>query len=166
MRGLAASAFVIAAAVGVLAQDIPLEYRVKAAYLLNFARFVEWAPPADASPLTICVASPSPFGPVLDQTVAGERVSGRPVTARTIMAPSDDCSVLFVPEAAAAAPYLRAVQGRPVLTVGETRDFIARGGIIGFLREGNNIRFAIDNDTAERANLRISSRLLRLGRMP
>jgi hypothetical protein len=148
-------------------QEVSLEYRVKAAYLYNFLRFVEWPVEPPSDPLTICVAGGrNPFGDVLEETIRGESVGGRPVTARVIRQPDDGCHVVFVPEGAAAGAYIRAADARPTLTVGESPDFIRMGGIVNFIREGTNVRFEIDPMTAERAGLRISSRLLQLARIP
>ena len=74
------------------------------------------------------------------------------------------CQVLFVPRGVAAGAYLRAVGVSPVLTVGESPDFLEQGGAINFVIEGGKVRFAINQAAAERAQLRISSRLLQLGR--
>jgi hypothetical protein len=147
------------------AQEVPLEYRVKAAYLANFVRFVEWPPAAAPGPITICVAGDNPFGTVLLETVAGERVNGREIGARVIEDPEPGCHVLFVPRTVAAAPFLRAAQAVPTLTVGETNDFLESGGLVTFVREGSNVRFVIAADAAARAGVRISSRLLRLARI-
>lgn len=164
-------AFVVLLACSAIAraqEDVPLEYRVKAAYLANFVRFVEWPQRTDPGPVSICVAGPNPFGAVLDETVMGTQVNGRPVVARVLAAPDDGCHVLFIPQGApGTAGYLRAAQmGAATLTVGETADFITRGGMINFVREGVNIRFVINAGAAERAGVRISSRLLRLARLP
>lgn len=147
------------------AQDVSLEYRVKAAYLLNFARFVEWPPAARSGPLTICVAGRDVFGPVLAETVRNETVEGRPLVARVILEPEPGCHVIFVPRGAAAQAYLRAMRETPVLTVGETPEFLAEGGVVNFLRDGDNVRFEINPAAADRAGLRVSSRLLRLARV-
>lgn len=146
------------------AQDISLEYRVKAAYLFNFARFVEWPAEAVSGPLTLCVAGRDVFGPVLADTVKDESIGGRPLVARVILEPEPDCNVVFVPRGAAASAYLRAASGRPVLTIGETPDFQRMGGIVTFVVQDGNVRFEINRTAAERAKLRISSRLLRLAR--
>ena len=146
------------------AQEPSLEYRVKAAYLYNFVQFVEWPPPAETGPLTICVAGRNPFGPALANTIRGESVNGRPLTVRVILEPQGDCDVVFVPDGAATAAYLRAARGTPQLTVGEHDDFLAQGGIINFIREQGKIRFEINTEAAAKADLRISSRLLRLAR--
>jgi len=147
------------------AQDISPEYRVKAAYLYNFVRFVEW-PSADSSaPLTICVAGRNPFGPVLDGLVSGEMVNARRLATKVILEPARDCSVVFVPEGATTGAYLRAAQGQPVLTVGESSTFIAQGGMVRFYIDGRNVRFEINPAAADQAGLRISSRLLQLARI-
>jgi hypothetical protein len=167
-RWLAALLAVMAAAGTVAAaQDVPLEYRVKAAYLLNFTRFVEWpAPPAAGSPLTICLAQANPFGEFLASTIAGETVAGRPLASRVVSVPDASCGVLFVPNGVAADPMLRAVASTPVLTVGDAPDFLQRGGMIAFVLEGGRVRFAINPAVAERHHLVISSRLLQLALRP
>ena len=169
MKRLCAVLVLLMASGGVVhPQEVSLEYRVKAAYLYNFLRFVEWPPDmASSEPLTICVAGGrNPFGDVLEATIRGESVGGRPVMSRIIRQPDDGCHVVFVPEGAAARAYIRAADSRPTLTVGESPDFISMGGMVNFIREGANVRFEIDPMTAERAGLRISSRLLQLARIP
>jgi hypothetical protein len=158
-------ALVVVAGLRGFAQDVSLEYRVKAAYLFNFTKFVEWPAEAlpDRAPLTICVASPSPFEGALAETVRDELVGGRPLTTRVVTDPAG-CHVLFVPAAASATPYLRAARGKPILTVGESADFLREGGVITFVMEDGKVRFNISPDAATRAQLRISSRLLRLAR--
>jgi hypothetical protein len=148
------------------AKTVSLEYQVKAAYLFNFAKFIEWPPAAPSGPLTICVAGHNPFGDVLEETLRGEMVNGRPLAMRVISGPEPACHVVFVPQGAATAAYLRAAQGSPILTVGETPGFLSEGGIISFVLEAGKVRFQIDSKAAERAELRISSHLLRLARTP
>ena len=144
-------------------QDVSAEYRVKAAYLYNFVKFVEW--PGESSSLTICVAGRRVFGTLLEDIVRGEAVDNRRLDAREILEPDDGCHVVFVPEGAAASAYLRAARGRPVLTVGETSAFMAQGGIARFYIDAGNVRFEINPAAAEQAGLRISSRLLQLARI-
>ena len=149
------------------AQEASLEYRVKAAYIYNFMKYVEWPDAALRNgPLNICVAGRNPFGEALTETVAGERIGGQPVIVRVILEPEPGCHVLFVPEGSATTAYLRAARSAPVLTVGETPDFISQGGAIGFILDGGNVRFEIDQESAERQGLKVSSRLLRLARTP
>lgn len=146
------------------AQDVPLEYRVKAAYLFNFAKFVEWPGGAATGPLTICVAGRNVFGSVLADTIRGETIEARPLATRVILEPEPGCHMLFIPREANGPTYLRAARGTPTLLVGEQPDFLAQGGIVNFIIEGANVRFEIAADAAARAGLRISSRLLRLAR--
>ena len=147
----------------VRAQATPLEYQVKAAYLLNFVKFVEWPKELNTGPVTICVARPNPFGESLNDIVRGETISGRPIAVRTIGAPEMGCHVVFVPRGASASAYLAAARGTPTLTVGEEPHFIEQGGIINLVLTGGNVRFEINQQAAIRAGLTISSRLLRLG---
>ena len=159
-----AAALILTLAIGVrpaAAQDVSLEYHVKAAYLYNFVKFVQWPPEAREGPLNICIAGRNPFGTVLAETIHEENVDGRMLTSRVILEPEPDCHVLFVPEGAAAA-YLRAARGTPTLTVGETDDFLTEGGVIAFVKQGSNVRFAISTEAADQARLRVSSRLLQL----
>ena len=142
---------------------VPLEYQVKAAYLLNFTKFVEWPGRASTDPINICVAANNPFGKVLAETVRDEQVNGRPFRARVVRQ-ADGCDVLFVPDGVSPEPWLRAAGGRPVLTVGESPAFLRQGGMINFVLEDGKVRFEIDQDAASRANLKISSRLMRLAR--
>ena len=161
------SVVLVAAALPLYAQEqeVPLEYRVKAAYLYNFVRFVEWPPAARQGPVTICIVGSNPFGDVLSDTIRGETHEGRALTMRVVTSADSDCAVLFVPRGAG-MPSLRATQGSPTLTVGESPSFIEDGGIVNFVREGANVRFEINEEAARRAGLRISSRLLRLARPP
>ena len=154
-------------AVPLLAQsDVSHEYRVKAAFLYNFFKYVEWPPSApQQGPMLICVAGRNPFGSVLEETVAGEAINGRPLRSRVILEPESGCHMVFVPNGAAASAYLRAARGTPTLTVGEHPDFIALGGMISFFLSDGNIRFSINPAAAERSGLRISSRLLELAQI-
>jgi hypothetical protein len=149
-----------------IGQEPPLEYQLKAAYLYNFVKFIEWPAAARQGPLTICIAGTNPFGATLEDLVRGESIEGRAIAARVIQAPQADCDVVFVPRGVAAGGYLRAARNTPVLTVGESPDFVSQGGIINFVRDAGMIRFEIDQNAARRAGLQISSRLLRLAREP
>lgn len=168
MKRLLVAACVFAGAVTSTAQDVSLEYRVKAAYLLNFTRFVEWPPAALAggAPFDICVAGRNPFGPVLGATVSGETAAGRMLVSRIVRDNPAQCQVLFVPRGVAAAEYVPRVRTAPVLTVGEAPDFLRQGGIINFVLEDGKVRFEINPDAATRSQLTISSRLLKLAKVP
>lgn len=165
MRRILALVIPVIAAHAVLAQGVPEEYRVKAAYLYNFLKYVDWPAEAGSGPLTICVADHNPFGTVLRDLVRGESVNERPIDSRLILEPDTRCHLLFVPEGAALRAYLRGVSGKPTLTVGESAAFIDEGGIASFYTERGNIRFEFNPAAAERAGIRISARLLQLARI-
>jgi hypothetical protein len=145
------------------------EYQVKAAFLYNFAKFVEWpaAVLADsAAPLVVGVRGEDPFGADLDAALRGKTAAGHPLQVRRFDAipASGACHILFVcsrvdpPE----KEVLGALAAAPVLTVGETPQFTHLGGILRFVVQDNKVRFEINVDAADRAGLRISSKLLRL----
>ena len=160
--------FVLLAGVSTgLSGQQPSEYDVKAAFLYNFAKFVEWPaqafPNAD-SPFTICLAS-DPFGGTLDKIVQGESLEGRPLVVRRI-SPTDvnGCQIVYVGAARgrAAEETIKAAENQPILTVGESENFISTGGIIRFIRSGGHVHFQINPDAATRVSLKVSSKLLRL----
>jgi hypothetical protein len=163
-----ASAFFMAT--GLLAQQAkPSEYQVKAAYLYNFGRFVKWpagvaAGKGDSFP--VCVLGRDPFGPILDSTLAGEALEGKPVAIRRIAREQDatDCRILFVSSAEEhhLKEILAAIDQAGVLTVSDIPGFSRRGGMIQFVMEGDRVRFEINLATAESARLVLSSELLKV----
>jgi hypothetical protein len=167
MRSLLTGLLLCTSALPAAAQDGELEYRVKAAYLFNFTKFVEWPDTTlqNTTAFNICTAGINPFGTILSSTVAEETAAMLPLAARVVTAgEAASCQVLFVPRGVPAAPYLRAVNASPVLTVGESVTFLEQGGAISFVIEDGRVRFKINQAAAERVRLRISSRLLQLGR--
>ncbi len=147
------------------AADDSLEYRVKAAFLLNFVKFTEWPSTAfeDAtSPLAICVLGDDPFGRSLDQTVEGEVVGGRKIIAPRIKrAPAPKtCQVLFVSKAGKDTAGVLSTLGPGVLAVGEGEGFLREGGMIAFVIEDRRVRFRANQAAAESAGLKLSSKLL------
>jgi hypothetical protein len=146
------------------AQEVAVEYQVKAAYLYNFVKYVEW-PDKTKQNILICVAGQNPFGPVLDTLTHNERVRGIPLGTEIILEARTDCDVLFTPKTSNVPVYLKAAAGLPILTVGESPRFLEQGGIIRFVVDGPNVRFEINLAAAERAKLKISSRLLQLARI-
>lgn len=148
-----------------------LEYQVKAAFLYNFVNFITWPASAFAAPsdaLRVCVFGADPFGPVLDRTMEGGVAGTRPILVQRIRdaAAASGCDVVFVPRGAATRTdeVLRAVDGRPVLTVGESPDFLAKGGMINFVLEGGKVRFDVNVPAASARGLSLGSRLLRVAR--
>jgi hypothetical protein len=156
-----------ALAVSVRAQAA-LEYNVKAALLLNFARFIEWPPrafPDAASPIRVCVLTPNPFGDALERALHGETVGQRPLVLREVGSASDTmgCHLLFVPSGteSRAAASLRQT-GTHTITVGESRRFEDMGGAVSFALEGGRVRFNVNLRPVEDRGVRISARMLQL----
>jgi hypothetical protein len=144
------------------------EYQVKAAFLYNFVKFVEWpaTPAAREGPIEICVLGKDPFRGALERVVEAKTVKDRTLVIRHIgdIAAARSCQVLFVSasEAGSVSEIIRAVRGWNVLTVSEIDRFSERGGIINFLMEGQRVRFRINTKMAASAGLTISSKLLEL----
>lgn len=150
-------------------QTISREYQLKAVFLYNFAQFTEWPTNAFSgtnSPVIIGVLGQDPFGRILEETVRGETVNGRPLVVQryTRVADIKECHVLFVStsEGNQLGPIFAGVRSHAILTVGETDNFVLNGGIIRFATVKNKIRLRINVDAAKSANLTISSKLLRL----
>jgi len=144
------------------------EYQIKAAFLFNFSQFVEWPPNAFTSPqapLVIGVLGNDPFGPFLDEAVRGEKSQGRPIVIERCSDPEEACRchILFVnyPESERLDTALKALNGRSILTVGDTAGFARRGGMIRFITVNNKVRLRVNLDAAKAAGLTLSSKLLR-----
>jgi YfiR/HmsC-like len=144
----------------------PSEYQIKAAFLLNFTKFIEWpASEAAGSTFSICVLGEDPFGPVLDQLVEGETVGGRKIAVRRIRAEAaGSCEILYVSKLEQNFQAALAGVGAGVLTVGEGDGFLDGGGMIAFILEDRRVRFNIDQGAAQKAGLKLSSRLLSVAR--
>jgi hypothetical protein len=150
--------------------DAPVEeYRVKGAFLLNFAKFVEWpaeAFKAPADPIAICILGTDPFGPQMAQAAAAIAVDKRTVLVRQISDPQQAraCHIVFVSaaERKRAHAVIEAVKAGCVLTVGESDGFLAGGGMIEFRVEESKVRMEISAEAAKRAGLRVSAKLLSL----
>jgi hypothetical protein len=146
-----------------------LEYQVKAAYLLNFTRYVEWPAQAFAapdSPVTICVLGIDPFGNVLDATTRGRTTQGRTVAVRRIrtIARTDECHLLFISRKTwrTQRDLPKKLRAPGLLTVGESEDFAQEGGVISFIIQNETVRFVVNAEARDQAGLRISSRMLSL----
>jgi hypothetical protein len=159
----------ILALLAVSARGQSSEYKLEAAYLCRFVDFVAW--PSDAfasadSPLVIGVLGHDPFGNVLEKLTQGQTSRGHPLVVRRFAGLKDvqDCQVLYVSsdETGDLGKILRALDGRPILTVSDVRDFAERGGMIRFFTERNKLRFRVNLQAAKTRQLSISSRLLQL----
>ena len=147
------------------------EYAVKAAFLFHFAQLTTWPSQTFArpdSPVVFCTIGKDPFDGVLDSAVAGKKVQGHPVRVTHLKQPSgiQSCHLLFVgaQETAKVATLTTTLRGVPVLTVGETDDFLKQGGMIDFRSERERLRFDVNLGPAQSSNLGFSSTLLSLAR--
>jgi len=151
------------------------EYLVKAGFIYNFAKFVEWPSAAFSqadSPIVIGVLGTDPFGGVLDHLVEDKKIGQRGFVVRRYKWGKDlkdlkDCKILFVSasEKAHIDEIVQLLKGQPILTIGETPGFAERGGVIRFTLEDNRVRFEVNVDAAHKADLNISSRLLTLAKI-
>ena len=167
-----AAALLAVAAAGPVAAVTPTEHQVKAAFLYNFANFVEW--PADAlgpagAPIKVCVVGADPFGGALDDAFRGQSVHGR--RAEIVRGPSltalGRCHILFLPQAEERRwlALVKELHGAPTLTVADGPPLARQGGMVNFIIEAKRVRFEINKVAAEQAGLRISSKLLSLARV-
>ena len=154
-----------------LQAEITKEYQIKAAFLYNFTKFVEWPPerfPDPSGPIVIGVLgwNSNPFGQELINLVKDKKVGGRPVIVKSVETPEEASAVhvLFV-SAGLELRWAKAAQSAHstgVLTVGESAQFSAAGGIITFMIKEDNVRFEINQAAGENAGLKISAQLLKL----
>jgi hypothetical protein len=142
------------------------EYQVKAAFLYNFGKFVEWPTNDFAStnaPLVIGVYGENPFGNDLAIVVSGRNINGHPVVARQVsLTELTSCQILFIARSKQKNinQILRALDGAGVLTVTENMDPSDPGVMINFILKDDRIRFEINNTAAEKVGLKLSSKLL------
>ena len=153
------------------AADDGLEYQVKAAFLFNFLKFVEWPSAPTDLPWVIGILGRDPFGGVLEETVRGKTVNGRKVEVRRFAHPADvkECNIVFIGRADFERMVMQAqpvLQQPGLLTVGEAPAFLKSGGIINFYLQENRVHFEIQPSAAHTAGLRVSAQLLKLGRTP
>jgi hypothetical protein len=142
---------------------------IEAADLLRLAKFVEWPPQPPTRTLetfNFCILGKDPFGRSLDETVLGRSISERPtmIIRGSWLAEMGRCDVVFVSssEQKHVPKILRDVQGKGILTVSQTTNFAASGGIVQFMRTSDGIGLAINVDAAKRAGLTIRAPLLAL----
>jgi hypothetical protein len=180
MRGWPSPALLrVGVALSFLLASLPLpaqdtataEYRAKANYLANFPSFVEWPPEAWSQGKTsflVCVFGEFSFGTSLAEITRGVTVHDRRIEIRWIRKPQElaACQVLFVSrsEQKSYTQALDAVRGQTVFTVGETPGFLEAGGILSFSGQQGTIQFDVNLEAANKAHLKISSRLLALAR--
>ena len=167
-RRFAAAAAIVCAIAAPGGAQPALEYDVKAALLLNFARYIEWPDAAfdgAQAPIDVCVFAPSPFGRSLERALSGETVANRSLSARQVHGVSDGagCHLLFVPAGAEsrAGAFFRDA-GPYTVTVGESPHFEDVDGAVTLIIEGGRLRFNVNLRPVEQRGIRISARMLQL----
>jgi hypothetical protein len=148
------------------------EDQIKAAYLFNFAKFIEWPAEgfdkADAA-MNFCTLGRSPVVDELDSAVRGKSIGGHVVIVKHLHGPEEvkGCHLVFLAASAIKQQgrLLQAARGSPILLVGETSGFARAGGSIDFIMENSRLIFEVNNVAAENAHLKISSKLLALARI-
>ena len=151
------------------AADAAPDVTVKAAFLYNFAKFAEWPALLPAAPLVVCIVGSDAIAAAFVETVHGQQVAGHLLE---VWRPQNGgswrtCNLLFVAdlESRQLAKGLIEIKTLPVLTVGDGKGFSQSGGIIELYLEGGKMRFSVNLDAAERAGIRLSSRLLTLAKI-
>jgi hypothetical protein len=154
------------------AQIALTEYQVKAAYLFNFLKFVEYPNESFADPLApivIGVVGDDPFGSALPQVVTGKTVQGRDLVIRNYRDGEElrGAHILFISasEKKRLPMIFSNLHGSSVLTVADMEGFLDAGGMIQFLNENDRVRFAINLDATTQARLKLSSKLLSLAKV-
>lgn len=144
------------------------EYEVKAAYLLNFGKFIRIAgvPERPHSTFDICILGRDPIGPAIDDLVANESIDNRParVVRITDATQGRACDIVFISpdEGDSIREDLALLAGTDALTVSDAPDFLERGGMIQFVLQGDHVRFEVNLNAVDRTHLVLSSELLRV----
>ena len=155
----------------VRAQEVS-EYQVKAAYLYNFAKFVDW--PAQVfgdstEPFRMCVLNNRSFEATLQNMVAGKAIAGRPISVVGVQngEQSRNCQILFISSSQdrLGRRIVEDLQGASILTVGESKGFVEDGGIINFVWQDDRVQFEVNHGAASHAGLRVSSRLVSIAKL-
>jgi hypothetical protein len=149
------------------------EYPLKALFLYNFGSYAEWPPGAfsnDQSPIIIGVLGSAPINDTLNQIAAEKTIGGRKIVIEQFKAVDgiSPCQILFIARGVAALQQraaIEATKARPVLIVGESPDFAAKGGCVNFYVEANKIRFEINTTAIRQRQLKLSSKLLAMARI-
>jgi hypothetical protein len=146
------------------------EYQVKAAFLFNFTKFLEWPPEAmgePGEPFVIGVVGPDPFGSYLDDIIADEKMMAHPMIVKRYTGPEEieRCHILFINVPGKTTEVLNALKGKSILTVSDDNNFSRNGGVIRFYTQNETIHLEINIRAAKDANLNVSSKLLRIAKI-
>jgi hypothetical protein len=145
------------------------EYEVKAAFLYNFTKFIEWPSAASSSSFAICILGDDPFEAAIERQTKGKTANGRPFQVRRLRdaAEAKQCQIVFVRagEMSKVAKLIDATRGGPVLTVGESRDFARLGGMVILSMENNHVSVVIHKAVMDNAGFKISANLMTLAKI-
>jgi hypothetical protein len=145
------------------------EYEVKAAYLYNVTKFVEWPRTIDTPYFTICILGDDPFQSALVRLTAGKTAHKHSIQVRHLKDETEakQCQIVFVGAAdrARAVKLIGATRGSPVFTVGETQEFARLGGMVILSRESNHITVAIHKSVTDAAGFKVSANLMNLAKI-
>ncbi len=176
LKTIAKAEFALVVAVGAMGPSSATgqtadEYQVKAAFMYNFAKFVDWPAGtlgAPAQPITFCVLGQTPLSQALRDTLSGKVVDQRPLAFRQISETKQarECQVLFMSltDKKQMRQALDEVKSLPILTVGEVDGFTGEGGVVRFLLDAGRVRLEFNLDAADGAKLHISAKLLGLAK--
>ncbi|NQU07061.1 MAG: YfiR family protein [Candidatus Abyssubacteria bacterium] len=149
-----------------------LEYRIKAAFIFNFTKFVQWPVDSfedDNTPITLGIIGNDPFGSILEETFEERTAQGRKIVVERFdgIEQASDCHLLFISDSQAKRlqHVFSKLDDLPILTIGEMEFFAQDGGIIGFYIRKNKVKFEINPEAAKSKRLKISSKLLNLARI-
>jgi hypothetical protein len=145
------------------------EYQLKAAFIYNFTKFVEWPAhrfPETNSPIIIGILGKNPFNDELEKIIKDRNVNGHGIVVKNIISPAEATSVHLVFVSAGEEEkwegVLKSFQKTAILTVGESEKFAASGGMINFTRQADKVRFEINQDSTDEAGLKVNAQLLKL----
>lgn len=147
-------------------ESAPTEYQVKAAFLINFPKYVDWPAKAFAttnSPIVIAVVGDTKVADEIQKIITNRIVNGRELALKRLASgdATSACHILFISAAEQKrSPSLLAKRNEGVLTVGESNDFLERGGIINLARHDEKIALEVNLAAADQARIKVSSKLL------
>jgi hypothetical protein len=168
-RILALAAVLLVSSVTTIASAAPKEYRIKAAYLVNFVKFIQWPDAAFAggsAPVAICVLGEDRFEGLLEKGTSGKKFGGRSAELKSLAsgspgASAKGCQLLFVSssESSRRAEIFAELAGTSVVTVGEGDGFAAAGGVFNFVNQGDKIKVEFNAKAAEANGVKVSAQL-------
>ncbi len=168
--------FLICCAVSLLPQNViaqkirPAEYQVKAAFLYNFVKFIDLPAGSfrDSPKMMLCIIGKDPFESNIE-LIQGKLVKNRELTVRHIKTVQEagDCQILYISQSEKGniTQILKGVGGQGIITIGDTEGFSEQGVIINLFLEQDMVRFEININAARKANIQISSKLLKLAKI-